>query len=87
MAAATAAGVPTNDCRPVISMTSSRSDRFLASASARHSFAMATGSRYIRTLARPWAIGVLADDRVLGGQRAVGVVVGQVAVPQLLERT
>ena len=27
---------------------------------------------------------VLADDRVLGGQRAVGVAVGQVAVPQLL---
>ena len=70
--------------RLVVSMTTSRSESFLASASARHSFAI--GDRVaVHPDAGP-ALGdrVLADDGVLGGQRAVGVAVGQVAVPQLL---
>ena len=55
--AATVAGAPTNDCRPVTSTISSRIDRLLrlrpSRATAR---AVASGSRYIRTLARPWAM-------------------------------
>ena len=42
-----------NVCRPVTSMTTSRRDRFRSAARARHWAAMASGSRYIRTLARP----------------------------------
>ena len=53
LVAAMVCGVPTNDCRPVTSMISSRMDSFSASALARHSLAVAIGSRYIRTLARP----------------------------------
>ena len=53
---ATVAGVPTNDCRPVTSTISSRIDSFCASAFARHCAAVASGSRYIRTLARPRAM-------------------------------
>ena len=45
-----------NDWRPVTSMISSRIDRFPASALARHSRAVAIGSRCMRTLARPRAI-------------------------------
>ena len=71
--------------RPVISMTSSRMDSFLASASSRHSRAVASGSRYIRTLARPWAMVFSPTTGSIVGQRAVRVVVGQVAVPHLLE--
>ena len=43
-------------CRPVTSMISSRLVSFSASARARHSLAVASGSRYIRTLARPRAM-------------------------------
>ena len=43
-------------CRPVTSMMSSRVVRFSASALARHSLAVAIGSRCIRTLARPRAM-------------------------------
>jgi hypothetical protein len=56
---ATVSAEPTNDCRPVTSMTTSRADRFPASARARHSAASATGSlANCRTLARPWEIRV-----------------------------
>ncbi len=44
---------PTNDWRPVTSMISSRMDSFFVSASSRHCRAVSSGSRYIRTLARP----------------------------------
>ena len=55
---ATVSAEPTNDCRPVTSMITSRADRFPASARARHSAASATGSlANCRTLARPWEIG------------------------------
>ena len=43
------------DCRPVTSMISSRVLSRLASAISRHSRAVASGSRYMRTLARPRA--------------------------------
>ena len=56
IAPATVAGAPTNVCRPVTSMISSRIERFPASARARHCAATASGSRYIRTLARPRAM-------------------------------
>ncbi len=82
---ATVSGEPMNDCRPVTSMISSRADRFSASALARHS--PASGDRVRRMPDAGPALGdqLVADHRVEGGQRAVGVVVGQVAVPQLLE--
>ena len=54
--AATVAGEPMNDCRPVTSMISSRSDRRSAAAFSRHCRAVATGSRCMRTLARPRAM-------------------------------
>ena len=54
---ATVSAEPMNDCRPVTSMTTSRADRFPASARARHSAASATGSlANCRTLARPLEI-------------------------------
>jgi hypothetical protein len=53
---ATVAGDPMNVCRPVTSMISSRIDSFPASALARHCEATASGSEYIRTLARPRAM-------------------------------
>ena len=56
MAPAMVAGEPTNVWRPVTSMISSRIDSFSAVALARHCAAVASGSRYIRTLARPRAI-------------------------------
>ena len=65
-------------------MISSRMDRFPASALARQFRAVATGSRYMRTLARPRAVSVLARVRVDLRQRPVRVVAGQVPVPQLL---
>ena len=67
-------GVPMNDCRPVTSMISSRIDRFLASASSRHSRAVASGSRCIRTLARPRAMVFSPTTGSIVGQRAVRVV-------------
>ena len=56
MVAATVSGVPMKFCRPVTSMITSRSERPLAAASSRHCCAVAIGSVYIRTLARPRAM-------------------------------
>ena len=56
MAPATVAGDPMNVWRLVTSMIRSRMDSFSASAFARHWAAVAIGSRYMRTLARPRAI-------------------------------
>ena len=53
---ATVAGEPMNDCRPVTSMISSRIDRFSGLRPGPPLAAMASGSRYIRTLARPRAM-------------------------------
>ncbi len=52
---ATVAALPTKVCRLPSSTTSSRIDSPLASACSRHSRATASGSRFIRTLARPLA--------------------------------
>ena len=50
------ARAPAKDCLPVTSMISSRIDRPSACALARHCAAVASGSRYIRTLARQRAM-------------------------------
>ena len=75
-----------NVWRPVTSMISSRMDSFsgLRPAPATRA-AVASGSRYIRTLARPRAIVCSPSVGIDVGQRAVRVVAGQVPVPQLLE--
>ena len=79
------AGEPTNDCRPVTSMISSRIERF---------FGLRLGPPLVRGRDRvpvhpdagpALGDGVLAAIRIDVGQRPVRVVGGQVAVPQLLQ--
>ena len=67
-------------------MIRSRIESPPAAARSRHSVAVARGSRYIRTLARPGAIVVLANQWLDLGQGPIGVVPPQIAVPQLLEK-
>ena len=69
---------------PELSMTSSRMLRSFASAISRHFATVA--NRSWCTSARPWMIERRVDVGVDVGQRAVGVVRRQVAVPDLLEQ-
>lgn len=63
------AGEPTKVCRFPVFMTGSRIDHVLASASPRHSRAMAIGSRYLG-LAHPEYLGLAHPDAAVSERAA-----------------